>query len=133
MSSLRKGLVELINTLGGYEAASLALWPNRKSEHGARLLRNWMNPSKRDKPDLEDMEQLLWIGRLRGIHVAINSLCESLNYSAPQVIDPKAKLTLLHQSMQQHQRALQEITDAMLRAQQDIDAIAAADSKGGAK
>lgn len=129
MSSLRKGLGQLVTALGGHEPASLAMWPNRRPEHGASLLRNWLNPACRNKPDLEDIEQLLWIGRLRGIHVAMHSLCESLNYTAPEPVDPKAKLHLLQQAMQQHQRALQEITDAMLRAQQDIDAIAAAGSK----
>jgi ribosomal 50S subunit-associated protein YjgA (DUF615 family) len=128
MSALRDALRKMVTELGGDEAMSRAMWPHRDPVKGALLIRSWLNKNRRNKPDFEDIVDMLRVGRRRGYHDAIAVLLEDLNYARPEPVDPVHKLELLRQSIKDQQQALASLMDAYTRAQQDLAAI-----KGGAK
>lgn len=117
----RTAIRQMIDELGGAESFSKLMWPKRDPQRGARLINDWLNVKRRDKPDFEEIEQMLWIGRVRGVHVAFHDLSDRLNYSRANPVDPKEKLSAIAEIIQQQKRALDESIANYKRLKFDFD------------
>jgi hypothetical protein len=119
--SWRAAMRQLVDDMGGAAKMAKAMWPKRSVSVGQKTINDWLNCKRRETPDFEEIELMLSVGRAHGIHVAINELCDRLNYSRVIPVDPKEKLDALGVRIQQQQAALEESIDQYKRLKFEFD------------
>lgn len=80
----------IVRTVGPKETG-VALFPKKEQDPSAaaRYLADNLNPSRDEKLDLEQIMQLLRMGKEKGCHSAINFICDAIGYSRPTPIEPE--------------------------------------------
>lgn len=94
----RDALRHVVKALGGYEAVGIVLYPTKTRKAAGNWLSDCLNPERAAKPELEDIEALLRMGREAGCHTAMHILADRTNYERPKAAAPKStKCVLLEQ------------------------------------
>lgn len=80
----------------GPKEAGIALFPKKQDPVSAgRFLADNLNPSRGEKLDMEQIIQLLRLGKEKGCHAAMDYICGAAGYSRPEPIteqDEAAKM-----------------------------------------
>ncbi len=120
-ASWRHALRQLVTDVGGYPAMSKLMWPKRSARTGADRISKWLREGRRERPSLEDIERMLWIGRLHGEHVAFHDLSDRLNYSRSEPVDTKEKLAAMAEGIRRKQASLADLIESYKQLKLDHD------------
>src|SRR5690606_31526607 len=63
------------------------------------------------KLDIEEIVQLIRMGRERGVHCAIHKLADETGYERPGIAPPKTKAQLIAEQMEYHLREFRRLAD----------------------
>jgi len=107
----RDALKHLVKALGGPEAVGLELWPAKSMKAAGNWLRDCLDPSRQAKLDIEEIVQLIRMGRERGVHCAIHKLADETGYERPGIAPPKTKAQLIGEQMEYHLREFRRLAD----------------------
>ena len=105
-----------IRALGGFKKVAHALRPDKAIDVAARWLQDCLNPSEREKLDLD---QVLWIlceARKIGCHAAMNYIARHSGYGDPQPIEPEDERALLQREFITAMRSFHALANRMERA-----------------
>lgn len=81
----REALRHVVATLGGPKAVGSRMRPDLKPEHAARWLNDCLNHDRREHLHLDQLLQLLRMGREGGAHAAMAYLADDAGYKATPV------------------------------------------------
>ncbi|MBT3042221.1 MAG: hypothetical protein KME67_05105 [Candidatus Thiodiazotropha sp. (ex Codakia orbicularis)] len=102
-----------IGALGGPKKVGVVLKPEMSVDKARNWLNDCLNPSKRDKLDIE---QVLWIlreSRKIGCHAAMYFIANHCNYRQPEPIEPLDEMAELQkafiQSVAENRRLLERM------------------------
>jgi hypothetical protein len=72
----------------GPKEAGVALFPKKAHDpqSAARFLADNLNPDRGEKLDLEQLVQLLRLGKEKGCHAAMDYICHAAGYSRPEPV-----------------------------------------------
>ena len=118
----RDALRHLIKALGGFEAVGADLWPNKTRKAAGSWLSDCLNDERPAKLDLEDLQALLYLGRVRGVHIGMHYLCEATLYRTPDTISSKEQAVDVEERISRHMKDLEGLI-SQLRDLQGIDEI----------
>lgn len=91
--SIYTALDDIVRACGGYKKVAGILWPKKST--GYASLKNKLNVEHHEKFDLEELLQLLSMGREAGCHTAIYFLADETGYERPKIAAPKSPKALL--------------------------------------
>lgn len=82
-------LRHLVRALGGAKKVGYALRSGKSPDDAGRWLSNAIDGDRRETLHLEDLIQLLRMGREAGCHAGVHELCRAVGYSEPQAVEPE--------------------------------------------
>lgn len=82
---IREALRHVVATLGGAKVVGSKMRPDLKPEHAARWLNDCLNNDRREHLHLDQLLQLLRMGREGGAHAAMTYLADDAGYKATPV------------------------------------------------
>lgn len=82
-------LKSLVNSLGGPKLVGSRLYPQKDVDAARRYLLDCLNPERDHDLGVEGFLTLLRWAREKGIHFAINWVCDDLGYGNPPPMDPE--------------------------------------------
>lgn len=110
-------LQHLMRVLGGPKKVGYALRQGKSPDDAGRWLSNALDGDRRETLHLEDLIQLLRMGREAGCHVGLQELCRAVGYGEPQPVEPENEIAKLQReyiaatkSMEQLARRMERIT-----------------------
>lgn len=83
----------LVSALGGPKKVGSMLWPEKTIDAAAQLVRDCLNPARKERFDPEQTLFLLAKGREVGCHDAMHFACERAGYERPRPTDPEDELS----------------------------------------
>lgn len=110
--SIYVALDDIVRAAGGHKKVAGDLWPKKST--GYHSLKNKLNPEHHEKFDLEELMQLLVLGREVECHTAMYFLADETGYERPQIAAPKSPRAIW---LERQARAAAE----MLNAQRELD------------
>ena len=90
-----EALAAVVYALGGPKKVGPMLWPEKTLDAAAQLVRDCLNPSRKERFDPEQTLLLIRAGREVHCHVAINFICAQAGYADPAPIEPENELARL--------------------------------------
>lgn len=89
IEDMHAAIAEIVRALGGAEKVGRQLWPERTPSAAATLLKDCLNPTRRERLNPEQVWLLFVWARQAGFHGAMRWLAESAGYSAPEPVEPE--------------------------------------------
>lgn len=102
LGSFNEALNQIVLHAGGPKRVAPLLWPLKSERDAYTSLMDCLNPTRREKFDLEQIVRLLQLGREAGFHGAKHWLDEETGYEPSAPADPKV----------QHDRAAEAVLEA---------------------
>lgn len=118
IEDLRQALEQIVVHAGGPKVVGPKLWPLKSVEEARGALLDALNPHRREKLDLEQIERLLLIGREAGFHGAKHYLDDATGYRRSEPADPKVETDRAAE-------AVAEAAAALSKAMQTLDRLQA--------
>lgn len=106
--SLAEALEETVNQLGGMKVVGLALWPSKSAKDAATALRDALDPSRRDKLGLEEIEHIFRMAREAGVLAPWKYMADKYDLEL-RVVDPADKKAALQREFIDGVNALQAL------------------------
>lgn len=100
----------VVSALGGPKKVGPMLWPEKTLDAAAQLLRDCLNPARKERFDPEQTLFLLKQGRAIGCHDAVNYLCAEAGYDAPRPVEPEDEMARLQREYVQAVKLLATLT-----------------------
>lgn len=114
---LRDALSHAVKALGGFQAVAAELWPAKTLKASENWLRDCLSPERPAKLDIDEIQQILKMGRERGVHCAMYELCDAIGYERPRIVSPRTRAQELASKFQRKAHELQLIADEMAAAE----------------
>lgn len=108
-------LAHLVRVLGGAKRVGCTLRPGKSPDAAGVWLTNALSGDRREQLHLDDLMQLLRMGRDAGCHVVMEELSRALAYSAPQPIEPEDQRALLEREFINSVKVQQQILQRLER------------------
>ena len=119
----RGAVKHLIEALGGPKNVGPILRPTKTLKQQRDWINDCLHPDRDTKFDLEDISTLLAEGRKRGIHCAINQLCDEAEYRHPDIAPKKSPDQVLAEEMEHHLREFKRLADERAASQAEVRAV----------
>jgi hypothetical protein len=110
-------LGSVVSALGGPKKVGPMLWPEKTLDAAAQLIRDCLNPARKERFDPEQTLFLLKRGREIGCHDAINYVCGEAGYTSPTPIEPEDEHARLTRDYIAAVKVLQAITPKLEQVQ----------------
>jgi hypothetical protein len=108
--SILDALGTLVNALGGPMKVGPRLWPEKTLDAAAQLVRDCLNPTRKERFDPEQTLLLLKWGKQVGCHEAINYICFEAGYDKPPILEPEDELARLQREYIEAVKLLSQLT-----------------------
>lgn len=82
-------LRHVVRALGGPKKVGHTLRAGKSPDDAGRWLSNALDGDRRETLHLEDLIQLLRMGREAGCHAGLHELCRAVGYSEPMPVEPE--------------------------------------------
>lgn len=109
----RDALKHLVKALGGVEAVGVELWPSKTRKAAGNWLSDCLNPERPAKLDIEEIVQLLAMGRDRGIHCAVWQLADEIGYTRPEIAPAKSQYEVLAEQFARKSAELSHLAQSL--------------------
>lgn len=96
----RDALRHIVKAMGGVEAVGSELWPAKTRKAAGTWLSDCLNPERPAKLDLEEVVELLRMGRIAQVHCAMDQLASEAGYAKPDIAPTKTPRQELAEKMQ---------------------------------
>lgn len=109
-----------VQALGGFKRVGSQMRPDKTIEQASRWLQDCLNPSEREKLDVD---QLLWIlreARKIGCHAAMHFIARDTGYSDPSPLEPEDERAKLQREFITAAKGFQALVTRMERAGLDL-------------
>ena len=93
--SVNDALGTLVAALGGAKKVGLLLWPEKSADAAAGMLRDCLNPTRKERLTPEQTLFLLRLGRQAGCHVAMRYIASECGYTTPDPVEPADEMAEL--------------------------------------
>lgn len=97
----------------GRKSIAKVLWPEKTVESARKTLDDCLNPDRRDKLSIEQIELIMSMARQQDCHAAMNYLAGALNYRRPVPITPESEKERLQRAFIAAQQSMQSILREM--------------------
>lgn len=122
--SVYEALAGVVSALGGPKKVGPMLWPEKTLDAAAQLVRDCLNPGRKERFDPEQTMLLLREGRKVGCHAGINFICGQCGYSDPAPIEPEDELARLQREYINAVQVLSKLTPRINEAQAKLTRVA---------
>jgi hypothetical protein len=113
VNSFNTALVDCVKALGGSGKVGPKLYPEMTNEAAQRKLLDCLNPERTAVLNPEQTVFIMRMARDRGIHIAMDYLCEELSYSVPTPIEPADEIAELQLHFIEAQKSMIELVQRM--------------------
>lgn len=114
--SLADALSDVVYAIGGPKAVAAELWPSKFRAHpesAARYVSQCLDPARREKLSLDELEWLLAAGREAEEHGAMYYLARRCHYAQPEPITPDDERAQLQREFIAAVESQQQIADRL--------------------
>lgn len=105
--SVYDALGEVVRAAGGTKKVGSMLWPEKSADAAGALLKDCLNPDRREKLDPEQMAYIRRLGRQIGCHALANWEAQDGGYETPKPINSEEQARRLVDVIAQQQAQLQ--------------------------
>ncbi|GAA7771986.1 hypothetical protein HpMS107_60450 [Helicobacter pylori] len=121
--SVYDALGEVVRAAGGTKKVGAMLWPEKSADAAGALLKDCLNPDRREKLDPEQVAYLRRLGRQLGCHALVNFEAQDAGYEQPKPINSEEQARRLVDVIAQQQAQLQAAMTAFQQLAQQNPAI----------
>ena len=93
--SIFEAASDVVRALGGPKVVGGKLWPEKGVDASATLLRDCLNPHRRERLDPEQLLLLAKLGRDAGCHSLMHYFADATGYERPRPVEPQDELAQL--------------------------------------
>lgn len=114
--TLAEALSDVVYTIGGPKAVAAELWPAKfdaNPESTARYVSQCLEPNRREKFALDEIEWLFAAGRGANAHTAMRYIAHKCNYAEPEPIVPESERDKLQREFVEAVEAQRDIIARM--------------------
>ena len=87
--SYEDAIRDCVTALGGNKKVGTMLWPATPADEAGRKLAHCLNPEKRDKLDLGELQLIRREARKAGVHILAHYEARDAGYGEPQPLHPE--------------------------------------------
>lgn len=113
--SYEDAIRDCVTALGGNKVVGSMLWPAMPADEAGRKLAHCLNPEKREKLDLGELQLIRRESRKAGVHILAHYEARDAGYSEPQPLAPEDEEAQLQREFIASVKAL-EVIQARLQA-----------------
>ena len=113
--SVYDALAEVIRAAGGTKKVGAMLWPEKSADAAGALLKDCLNPDRREKLDPEQVAFVRRLGRQIGCHALVNFEAQDAGYEAPKPVNSEEQARILVDIIAAQQVNLQASIQAFQR------------------
>lgn len=116
--SLSEAMSDVVYALGGPKKVAADLWPAAFESHPevtARKLSQSLDPERREKLDLHEIEKILMWARAGGVHTGMEYLCHVLSYADPVPVGSEDRMAELQREFIKAGDRMEKMLEEMKR------------------
>ncbi|MGA4125526.1 hypothetical protein ACI2TB_05175 [Ralstonia nicotianae] len=113
--SVYEALAEVVRAAGGTKKVGAMLWPEKSADAAGALLKDCLNPDRREKLDPEQVAFVRRLGRQIGCHALVNFEMQDSGYEQPKPLNSEAQARRLVDMIASQQSGLQATMHAFQR------------------
>ncbi|URF05462.1 hypothetical protein [Cupriavidus campinensis] len=110
--SVYEAIGEVVRAAGGTKKVGAMLWPEKSADAAGAMLKDCLNPDRREKLDPEQVAFIRRLGRQIGCHALMNFEAQDSGYERPKPLNSEEQARRLVDVIAQQQAQLQAAMQA---------------------
>lgn len=111
--SYEDAIRDTVTALRGFKVVGSKLWPAMPADDAGRKLAACLNPEKREKLDLGELQLIRRLARQAGVHILAHYEARDAGYSEPQPLNPEDEAAQLQREFIASVKALERLQARM--------------------